>query len=136
MPKVLKAKNMAQCIGCYSCMLACSRFVSHSFSPRKSAIQIRTRGGLQSRLAAVSCAACKNPACARACQFGALVPREGGGVTLHPDACIGCGRCVPACAARAISFDEDTHKPIVCKHCGICTRYCPHHLLTLEEVEP
>lgn len=135
MPKVLRAKNMSQCIGCYSCMLACARHVAKSFSPRQSAIQIRTHGGLQSRLMAVVCSACHNPACARACHFGALTPRTGGGVTLHPDACIGCGRCVEACTAKAIFLDDETRKPIVCRHCGICTQFCPHHLLSLEEAQ-
>lgn len=135
MAKVLKAKNMSQCIGCYSCMLACARLVHKSLSVRKSAIQIRTRGGLQSRLAAVVCTACHQPACADACRFEALTPRKGGGVIFHKDLCIGCGLCTEACTARAITMDEDTHWPIVCIHCGICTRYCPHQLLSLEEVD-
>jgi Pyruvate/2-oxoacid:ferredoxin oxidoreductase delta subunit len=32
-----------------------------------------------------------------------------------------------------VFFDEETKNPIICKHCGICTKFCPHECLTLEE---
>ncbi|RYD06451.1 hypothetical protein N752_03755 [Desulforamulus aquiferis] len=42
MAKILNAKYMAKCIGCYSCMLACARTIRRSFSLSKSAIKIHT----------------------------------------------------------------------------------------------
>ena len=105
MPKILTAPAMARCIGCDSCMLACARMVYNSFSPHKSAIQIRSRGGVMGRMAANICTACAEP-----------VP------------------CVEACPVRVIGWDEEETKPVVCIFCGQCARFCPHDCLALEEV--
>ncbi|SHH16795.1 4Fe-4S dicluster domain-containing protein [Desulforamulus hydrothermalis] len=135
MAKILHAKYMAKCIGCYSCMLACARVTKHSFSLAKSAIQIRTAGGLQSRFLADICRGCEDPACAQACHYGALLPRAGGGVKFIPDKCIGCQDCVEACVVKTIRFDQESNKPVICIQCGTCTRFCPHRVITMEERE-
>jgi Pyruvate/2-oxoacid:ferredoxin oxidoreductase delta subunit len=36
---------------------------------------------------------------------------------------------------RAINFDEETRKPIICRHCGVCARFCPHDCLQMIETE-
>jgi len=131
MPQVLHADEMNRCIGCYSCMLACARLVYHSYSPRRSAIQIRTAGGMQGRFVADICRACQEPPCAAACPTGALSPRPGGGVRLDRDQCIGCQACGEACVVGAIAFLSDDPYPIVCRHCGVCVRYCPHDCLNM-----
>jgi len=133
MAKILRADQMKKCIGCYSCMLACARTLQHDFSPRKAAIQIRSVGGLQSRLVVDICRGCSDPPCARACNCGALNARMGGGVRFNKEKCIGCGSCVGACAAGAIRFDEDTKLPIICIQCGTCAKYCPHEVLSMTE---
>ncbi|MDI6709753.1 MAG: 4Fe-4S dicluster domain-containing protein [Bacillota bacterium] len=132
MPKVLTVKHMARCIACYSCMLACARAVYGDYSPSHSAVQIRTRGGLQSKLAADVCIGCRDAPCAAACQAGALLPRPGGGVRFVRNKCSGCGACVEACVVRAIRLDADG-RAIVCIQCGTCTRFCPHDVLVMEE---
>ncbi|MDA8096025.1 MAG: (Fe-S)-binding protein [Desulforudis sp.] len=131
MAKVLTVTHMNRCIACYSCMLACSRVVYGHFSAAKSAIQIRTRGGLQSKLAANICIGCFGPPCAEACPEDALVARKGGGVRFHSDKCTGCRACVAACIADVIAFDEEDAKPIVCVQCGSCARFCPHGVLEM-----
>ncbi|MHB0877485.1 MAG: 4Fe-4S dicluster domain-containing protein [Anaerolineae bacterium] len=72
MVEVLRAPGMGKCIGCYSCMLACARYVHSDYSPHKSAIQVRTQGGMQGRLVADICRACVDAHCAFACPTGAL----------------------------------------------------------------
>ena len=134
MPKVLTAPAMSRCIGCYSCMLACARLNYASYSPRHAALQIRTQGGLQGRLGADICRACREPACAEACPPGALTRRKGGGVQLHEEECIGCQACVRACPLQVIYWAESSHTPIICKQCGVCVRYCPHGCLEMVEV--
>lgn len=135
MPKVLKTTEMERCIGCYSCMQACAREVFKTFSLQYAAIRIKTRGGLQSKMTADICRACKNPPCAESCRFGALEPRSGGGVKFISSKCNGCGDCINACPIGYIKTNPETKKIIMCLHCGICAQYCPHEIITLAEVK-
>lgn len=134
MSKVLKAREMNKCIGCFTCMNICSIVNRQNHSLTKSAIKVRTSGGMTSRFVAIVCIACADPACLEACPSGALSKREGGGVLLAAEKCIGCRRCADACIMQAVFFDEETHKPIICRHCGSCARFCPHQCLQIEEV--
>lgn len=132
--RILKAKEMSRCIGCFSCMISCAAVNQHNHSLAKSAIKIKTAGGLSGKMVAVVCAGCTGVRpCAEACPSSALVDRDGGGVHLLADKCIGCQKCVAACALGAVFFDSDTGKPIICKHCGVCPRFCPHECLEMEE---
>ncbi len=63
----------------------------------------------------------------------ALVVRKGGGVVLKKDQCIGCKTCVANCILKAIFWDDEANKPMICVHCGICAKYCPHGVLVLEK---
>jgi len=132
--KILKANEMNKCIGCFTCMLICAGANRKNFSIRKSCIRVRTSGGLSGKFIAIVCQACAEPHCAEVCPSSALASRKEGGVTLDPQKCIGCRRCESACMAQAIGYDDDTRKPIVCHHCGLCARYCPHGCLTMQEV--
>lgn len=135
--KVFKAVEMNRCIGCLSCMITCSAVNQQDHSILKSAIRIKTSGGLTGKFVAIVCQACKDDVpCAEICPTGALKKRPAGGVLLDKDNCIGCELCVGACTVEAIYFDQETKKPIVCKHCGVCVRFCPHGCLELvEEVQ-
>ncbi|MBT9140345.1 MAG: putative ferredoxin-like protein YdhY [Dehalococcoidia bacterium] len=130
--KILQAKGMNRCIACYSCMLACARVVYKTFSPRYSAIQIRTRGGMQSRLAADICRGCLDAPCATACPTEAILPRIGGGVKFNRKKCVGCGACAQKCVVQVIYFDEQERRPVICIQCGICVGFCPHEVLSME----
>ena len=134
MAKVLKANEMNKCIGCFTCMNICSIVNRQNHSLTKSAIKVRTAGGMTSRFLAIVCLACDDPACMEACPSGALVKRKGGGVLLHPDKCIGCRRCESACIMQSVFWDDEENKPIICRHCGSCARFCPHKCLNMEEV--
>ena len=102
--------------------------------PFRKVPRVRTSGGLQGKFVSVVCLACKDErACAEACPSGALEKRPGGGVILKKERCIGCRKCESACIVSAVHFDEDENKPIICKHCGVCARFCPHECLEMEE---
>ncbi|MCL1982993.1 MAG: [Fe-S]-binding protein [Clostridiales bacterium] len=135
MAKVLRAGNMSKCIGCYTCMFICAGVNMHNHSIQKSCIKIRTYGGVSGKFVETVCQSCRDPACAESCPTGALVLRKGGGVTLEAYKCIGCRRCVTACRIKAVDFDEELNKPIICHHCGMCARYCPHGCLSLQETQ-
>lgn len=134
MPKVLTASGMKKCIGCFTCMTVCSAVNHKNHSLARSAIRIKSHGGLAHGFDATFCHACTSErACMQACPAGALEKRPGGGVIFKKDLCIGCRKCVTACIVGAVGFDEDNHLPIICKHCGVCAKFCPHGCLVMEE---
>ncbi len=134
MPKVLRAPAMNKCLGCFTCMTTCAAVNQKSHSLPKAALKIRTTGGIDTKYVAFICMGCKAAACREACPSGALTAREGGGVVLDPEKCIGCRQCEQACIAGAINFDQKNGKPIICRQCGICARFCPHDCLAMTEV--
>lgn len=135
MAKVLNTDGISRCIGCFTCMLVCAGVNQQNHSLAKSRIRIRTTGGLKSPFVSIVCLACTGVrACAEICPSGALENRPGGGVWLKPERCIGCRKCVQACIIGAVNFDETAGKPLICKHCGVCSRFCPHDCLTMEDV--
>ncbi|MBC8520538.1 MAG: 4Fe-4S binding protein, partial [Methanomicrobia archaeon] len=102
----------------------------------KSAISVRSAGGIERGFVIVVCRACENPPCAKVCPTGALRERkEGGGVILNEDKCIGCGFCTQSCIMGAIFWDNERNKPIVCKYCGECEDYCVHNAIGMVEVK-
>jgi len=116
-------------------MNVCASTGQKNHSLVKSAIKVRTTGGMDSSFIAIVCLACPDPACMEVCLSDALVLRNGGGVTLIPEKCIGCRKCESACIMRAVNFDVETKKPIICRHCGICARFCPHDCLQMVDPE-
>jgi len=135
MQKVLRSKKMSKCLGCFTCMNVCAAFNYRNHSLIKSSIKVRTTGGMSSRYIAIVCIGCKQPACREVCPSDALELREGGGVLLIPEKCIGCRLCETNCVMRAVNFDEETRKPIICRHCGVCASFCPHDCLQMVEAE-
>jgi len=137
MGRALKATHMNKCIGCFTCQRVCAGINHKSYSDNKSAIKVRTLGGLSTgKFFATYCLACREVRnCAAACPTGALGERKGGGVILDEKKCIGCRKCADACIVNAIHFVEADSPPIVCKHCGICVKYCPHNCLSMIETE-
>jgi len=133
MPKILQPKEMRKCLGCFSCMNICSVINHSNHSLIKSAIKVRTSGGMEGSFIAIVCIGCNEPACMEVCPSHALEKRTGGGVILKQERCIGCRQCSDACIVHAVNFDEEVKKPIICKHCGVCTRYCPHDCLVMVE---
>ncbi len=131
-PEVLAVKNIGQCIGCYSCMLACSTNIHKSFSLLKSAILVKTSGGYQGRMVVNICRGCLTAPCVEECPHNALSQRQGGGVLYRPENCTGCRKCIVGCTVNAIGFDEEEKKIIVCRQCGACARQCPHDVLGME----
>jgi len=125
--------DVDRCVGCQCCMFACTRRHGEAGLGR-SAIHIRSAGGVERGYVVIVCRACQDPPCAKACPVGALSLRQGGGVIVNYDACLGCGRCRDACPFGAVRWDHEVDKPIICAHCGYCVEHCPHNVLKLEEV--
>jgi len=135
LPKLMRVVNREQCIGCYSCMSACSRTWENALTVEKSAMRVKNYPGVEGAFSVRICYGCIEPDCAAVCPSGALTPRDGGGVRFEKDRCINCGACVKACVPRALQWDLEELRPIVCHHCGICAAFCPNNVLALVEVE-
>ena len=134
MGRVLVSDNMNKCMGCFTCQRVCAAINHKSYSDRESAIKVRTLGGLSGKFFATHCFACQGErSCVAVCPTGALSDRKGGGVILNEKKCIKCRKCEESCSVNAIHFAEENTPPIICKHCGICVKYCPHRCLRMEE---
>ena len=133
MAKLLKVVNKEQCIGCYSCMYACSRTFFAAITVEKAALRVRNYDGVEGAFSIRTCAGCIDPECAAACEQGALVLRKGGGVRLIKDKCTGCNACVEACVRNVLTLDYEEKIPLVCSHCGVCVNYCPTNVLAMVE---
>jgi len=132
--KRLAVVDVNLCVGCQGCLFACARRFGDAGLSR-SAIHVKSAGGIERGFIVTVCRACLDPPCAKVCPTGALKPRAGGGVILIPQKCIGCGNCKSACTINAIFWDEDINKPAICTHCGYCVDFCPYGVLKLEERE-
>ncbi|MGC9195657.1 MAG: 4Fe-4S binding protein [Syntrophobacteraceae bacterium] len=55
---------------------------------------------------------------------------------IDPEACTGCGTCVPWCPTDAISLSQDgvaVREENACLGCGVCARFCPVSAIALKE---
>jgi len=134
MSKRLALIDGDRCVGCQSCMFACVRRTGEA-GLADARIAVRSDGGIERGFVVIVCRACPDPQCLKVCPADALELREGGGVKLAEEKCLGCRRCVEACPLQAVFWDDDTNKPAICVHCGYCAKFCPHGVLALEEKE-
>ncbi|MBA7643706.1 Tetrathionate reductase subunit B [subsurface metagenome] len=130
----LAVEDTERCIGCQSCMFACSRRQGEAGVARTS-IGVRSVGGMERGFVVVVCRACDDPPCAKVCPTDALKPRKGGGVRFDITKCTGCGYCREACLIGCVFWDDEINKPMICVHCGYCVQFCPHGVLRLEKRE-
>ncbi len=93
----LSVIDAERCTGCQICMFACTRRLGYA-GMGKTAIHVKSVGGMERGLSVVVCRACEDPPCAKVCPEDALVLRKGGGVLLNPSKCTGA-----ACAVRRAS---------------------------------
>ena len=133
MAKRLAIVDSERCVGCQSCMFACTRRLGEG-GLASSSIWVRSAGGIRKGFVVVVCRACVNPPCARVCPTEALLMRAGGGVRLKAELCIGCHNCAEACPFGAVFWNDEDDKPQICVYCGYCASYCPYEVLETEEL--
>ena len=131
--KVLKVVNRDHCIGCFSCMYACSRILRRHGSTNKAALRIQYYAGVEGAFSLRVCSRCETPDCVDLCPNGALFSARGGGVRLKADLCTHCRKCVRSCGIGALQWNESEKLPIPCIQCGQCVKYCPNGVLALVE---
>ena len=143
--------DIARCVGCHSCQLACA--VAHSASktllgaiaeyPRqRPRVYLEQVGG---RSVPMQCRHCDDAPCVSVCPSGALL-RSGDDqpVLSDPARCIGCGMCIQACPFGMITFGTDGKGVLKCDLCverlaqgqePACVAACPTRALSFEEVD-
>ena len=131
--RFLKVVNRDQCIGCFSCMYACSRMLRAHGGTEKAALRVRSYVGAEGAFSLRVCARCEEPECAAACPTGALTVAPGGGVRLRRELCAHCRKCVKCCKISALQWDLTEEIPQPCVQCGQCVKYCPNGVIALAE---
>jgi TPP-dependent indolepyruvate ferredoxin oxidoreductase alpha subunit len=121
-----------KCIGCEICEYACSAEKEKVFNPTKSRIRAVRLNVLFNT--AVTCRACMDAPCVKACPRDALIQsKETGVISVAEEKCDGCGWCIEACQYGAVVLHPETHKAMVCDACGgnpECIDICPESALT------
>jgi TPP-dependent indolepyruvate ferredoxin oxidoreductase alpha subunit len=122
-----------KCVGCDICEYACSFEKEKVFNPLKSRIRSVRIG--QTFNTAVTCKACSNAPCIRACPEEAITQsKKTGEIVVDEQKCKGCDWCIDSCKYGAITLHPSNHKAIVCDTCGgepKCIPACPESALSL-----
>ncbi len=104
----LLVMDMAKCIRCGNCSLACHKVHGHSRLVRRGIHIERPIKPLsrttQSVLAPKVCLHCQDPECLTGCPTGAIARFPNGEIDIQPSTCIGCGDCATQCPYDAISM--------------------------------
>jgi Fe-S-cluster-containing dehydrogenase component/CRP-like cAMP-binding protein len=100
--------DMAKCIRCGNCSLACHKVHGHSRLIRRG-IHIErpykpNSLTTQSVLLPSVCLHCRDPECLTGCPTGAIARFPNGEIDIQPQTCIGCGDCATQCPYNAISM--------------------------------
>lgn len=110
MPRWGMVIDIARCVGCYACTVACK--VENGTPPgvwyapvyEKEVGSYPTAKRL---FLPTLCYHCKNPPCMKACPTRAISKREDGVVLVDPNKCCGSRACVAACPYGALTFVEE-----------------------------
>ncbi len=100
--------DMAKCIRCGNCSLACHKVHGHSRLVRRGIhierpVKPKSRKTQHALMPSV-CLHCKDPECLTGCPTGAIARFPDGQIDIEPKTCIGCGDCATQCPYNAITM--------------------------------
>ena len=104
----LLVMDMAKCIRCGNCSLACHKVHGNTRLTRRG-IHIErpfkpNKPPVQSVLVPTVCMHCQDPECLTGCPTGAIARFPDGEIDINAATCIGCGDCATQCPYNAISM--------------------------------
>jgi Fe-S-cluster-containing dehydrogenase component len=135
-----------RCVGCKRCEFACTARNLGKVSAELSRIKVsrnlnygvdgvtaayaRADGQMGNfRIVAETCRQCEKPACGNACPMNAIYADSMTGArVVDVKRCVGCGKCVKACAWNIPTVDLETKKSSKCTSCEgdpTCVKACP-----------
>ena len=138
--------DYSRCIGCQSCMQACSECDTHRGRPLIHLETVQRADSVQT--VPQVCMHCEDPICARVCPADAI-KQTPDGVTQSSlkERCIGCSNCVMACPFGVPRYYADINQMVKCDMCydrtstgkrPMCATVCPSQALcftTLEDIK-
>lgn len=132
MPRTVMVDYKA-CTGCRICEMVCSLENEGVIAPSFSRIRVYAHPpGLD---IPTVCIQCLKASCIEACPQNALVrDKELDIVIVKRDLCSGCGLCVKACSAKAITVHPASKVAFKCELCRgevPCVKACPANALSL-----
>lgn len=140
--------NMAACIGCRTCQIACKDKNNLAIGDVFRRLEDYEVGMFPNATVyhySRTCNHCENPACVQVCPNSAMYISEEDGTVLHDDEkCIGCQYCVNACPYGVPTYIESlqlTHKCDGClalRNAGeepACVSACPMRALEFGDFE-
>ncbi|MBN1797549.1 MAG: 4Fe-4S dicluster domain-containing protein [Spirochaetales bacterium] len=143
--------NIAKCLSCRSCELACAVEHSRSKDPLKAHLEKDTpvpRRNIsllevkeKKMCFTLTCFNCDTPLCVESCITGAMTRTGEGNVVLNTDKCIGCGMCIMVCPFGVIKQQQGEIRYMVkCDMCPdredyACIAACPTGALECKEEE-
>ncbi len=111
-----------KCIGCNTCVTACSQTFFKEDNPAKSCIEVFPVEGTEDFRFSF-CNQCGT--CIEICPTDALSINKNGVVMINRKLCSGCYVCVGICPTDNMHTHPDLDMPFKCTVCGACTRECP-----------
>ena len=116
-----------KCIGCNTCITACSMLFFKEDNPEKSSIEVFPRGN--DEFAISVCSQCGT--CVEICPTEALSVNKQGVVMINKKLCSGCMVCVEHCPTDNLRTFDDAVMPFKCTACGACAKECPAEALEI-----
>ncbi|HZP95263.1 MAG TPA: 4Fe-4S dicluster domain-containing protein [Candidatus Limnocylindria bacterium] len=107
MPRWGMVIDLARCVGCYACTVACKEEngtpANVWFAPVYER-EVGTYPTAKRQFLPTLCMHCEDAPCLKACPTGAIAKRDDGIVLIDQDKCCGTRACVAACPYGAITF--------------------------------
>lgn len=116
------------CSGCCLCQLACSYQLLGGYNPHRALIRIHHKSENLYHFPVV-CSQCQNPYCANICPVKAINRNtETGAMVIDHQLCVACGLCTKYCPTHMIIIDPGIDKAVKCDLCQgdpSCVKTCP-----------